>query len=132
MLLAAGCGSGSVPTFPVEGIVTLPDGTPLAGAGIELASSSPATAGVTARGQTDAAGRFRLTTFLNGVAHEGAVAGPHKVVVMPPAPPPGSPPDTPDRRDLVPAAYRSHDSTPIEFTVTPSGENRLSIPLPPR
>jgi hypothetical protein len=132
MLLAAGCGSGATPTFPVEGVVRLADGTPLAGAGVELASSAPATAGVTARGQTDASGRFRLTTFLNGVAHDGAVAGPHKVVVVPPAPPPGSPPDTPDHRDLVPPIYRSHDSTPIEFTVTHGAENRLTISLPPR
>jgi hypothetical protein len=130
MLMAAGCSSGSIPTYPVEGIVTLPDGTPLAGAGIELSSSAPATKGVTARGQTDAAGRFRLTTFLNGVAHEGAVAGPHKVVVVPPAPPPGSPPNTPDHRDLVPVDYRNYDSSPIEFTVTPGAENRLTIPLP--
>jgi hypothetical protein len=72
LMAAAGCGSGQG-TVPVDGIVTL-DGQPLEGAAVSFAPAKgrPATA------QTDAAGKFKLTTFAAG---DGAMPGPYKVGV---------------------------------------------------
>jgi hypothetical protein len=76
MIMTAICGCGEGPKLvPVTGVVTL-DGKPLTEAGILFA---PAEAGLLpASGQTDAQGRFQLTT-LN---RPGATAGSYRVTVV--------------------------------------------------
>jgi len=74
----AGCGStDGVALFPVEGEVRY-NGQPVAGAQVVF-HPCQARAGVPpARAQTDASGKFQLTTFN---AHDGAPAGDYAVTV---------------------------------------------------
>ena len=69
---ASGCGDNNLST--VQGEVTL-DGKPVAGAMIVFQSE---TGGPPANAITDAAGRFRMSTFANG---DGMVPGTYKVTV---------------------------------------------------
>jgi hypothetical protein len=78
MVIAVGCYSGTrrPPTYPVTGTVTM-KGQPLAGATVvfvpaEGATHEPAT------GITDAAGHFKLSTFL---ADDGAQEGEYRVKI---------------------------------------------------
>lgn len=71
-LLAVGCG-GTPQTYPVEGVVTLPEGTPAANCRVVFDNRRQ-----TAQGVTDAQGRYRLTTFVSG---DGAVPGAYEILV---------------------------------------------------
>jgi len=70
----AGCGYRRPARVPVEGVVTL-DGRPLAGAAVMLVPDAGGRAGM---GGTDKEGRFTISTY---GARDGAVCGPHSVVV---------------------------------------------------
>jgi len=70
----AGCGYRRPARVPVEGVVTL-DGRPLAGAAVMLVPEAGGRAGM---GGTDKEGRFTISTYGAG---DGAVFGPHRVVV---------------------------------------------------
>ena len=70
----AGCSNAT--TSPVEGLVTF-DGKPLAGAAVVFV---PQGAGRDATGQTDAAGRFEMSTFEPG---DGVLPGTYKVTITP-------------------------------------------------
>jgi hypothetical protein len=70
----AGCGYRRPARVPVEGVVTL-DGRPLAGAAVMLVPEAGGRAGL---GGTDKEGRFTISTYGAG---DGAVFGPHRVVV---------------------------------------------------
>jgi len=74
-LVTVGCGSRR--TLPVEGVVLL-DGKPLAGASVQFI---PEDKGRAATGETDASGRFMMSTFK---PRDGALAGSYKVVISPP------------------------------------------------
>ena len=75
----AGC--TGVKTYPVKGKVVFKDGRPVTGGGrIEFQSASDSQ--VKATGWIDMKdGSFSLTTFKDGKKIEGAVEGPHRVVV---------------------------------------------------
>jgi hypothetical protein len=127
LLALAGCGSGNPPTYPVTGKVTLPDGSPLAGASVEFETKGPDGKIVNARGETDAAGIYKLTTFTSG---DGALAGEHRVIVAPPADTTprnmesgGPPPLVMDRK------YMSYGTSGLSFTVKPEPGNTCDIPL---
>src|SRR5947208_8900535 len=75
-MLFVGCGKAR--TSPVEGTVLL-DGKPLAGASIQFI---PQGGGKDATGQTDAGGRFAMSTFQ---PRDGVLHGSYKVVISPPA-----------------------------------------------
>jgi hypothetical protein len=64
----------------MEGVVLLPDGSPLAGATVQFV---PEEGGRPAHGLTGDDGSFRLTTFSTG---DGAKEGDYKVVITPPGP----------------------------------------------
>jgi len=76
LLVAAGCSRGGM--APVKGTVKL-DGQPLAGASIVFLSQDEG--GRDARGATDAAGVFHLSTL---EPKDGALPGKYKVIVQPP------------------------------------------------
>lgn len=73
--LAGCCGPSRPTTLPVTGTVTL-DGQPVAEAAVQFI---PQAGGNPAQGVTDAAGNFKLTTFVDG---DGALPGAHKVTVQ--------------------------------------------------
>lgn len=75
----AGCGGGSQrpPTYPVEGTVTI-GGKPLADATITFRPDSWDNGQRPANGQTDADGRYQLTTFSRG---DGAMEGSYRITI---------------------------------------------------
>jgi hypothetical protein len=112
--LAAGCG-GDPKTYPVEGKVTFPDGTTLVGATVEFEAEDAAAAGRNARGTVGADGRYRLTTFKDG---DGAVEGPHRVLVVPPSYEPSNMEGPPPKQVLSPNCSK-YETSGLRFTVKP-------------
>lgn len=74
-----GCGdSGTLPTVKVSGTVTY-NGQPVEGASVAFVPEK----GPPASGETDASGKFTLSTFETG---DGAVPGKHTVLISEPSP----------------------------------------------
>ena len=74
-----GCGPEAIPLFPVSGRVTRADGKPLSG-GIVVFESGK----LNAEGPIGEDGSYTLTTLLpKGESGAGAVAGPHRVMIIP-------------------------------------------------
>jgi hypothetical protein len=76
--LLTGCGPKGPTVIPVNGIVTL-DGAPVAGASVMFKPIGEG-GGNPAMGETDAQGRFRLSTQLEKL-RDGALEGEHAVTV---------------------------------------------------
>lgn len=144
LLVAYGCGGETGPeTHPVTGTVTL-DGEPVEGATV---SFSPAEGGVRAAvGETDATGRYTLTTMRSG---DGAMAGSFNVRVfkyeveegtVATGPPPTEDQEytddyagaareaTPPPENLLPDRYADARGSGLSYTVVP-GENTYDIEL---
>jgi hypothetical protein len=122
-LLLAGCAKPEPATYPVEGTAEI-GGKPTEGFTVEFSSQAPETKGISATGVVDAQGKFTLVTMIEGKAKPGAVAGPHKVVVIPP--PSGTGPAV---IAVVPVKYSDYNTTPLTFEVAPAGPNTFAIPL---
>jgi hypothetical protein len=107
---AAGCGRGKV--YPAGGKVVFPDGTPLVG-GYVNTEPAGGDAKVSARGQIQPDGTFRLGTFADD---DGAVEGEHRVLIVPPE-------DTvvderKPRKPTVHDRYRRFETSGLTITVT--------------
>jgi hypothetical protein len=105
----AGCGGGSK-VYPVRGTVAYPDGTPakeLAGYKVEFEAldAQHEGRGVSAEGEIQSDGSFRLTTFK---ADDGAFPGRHRVLIG--APNPTS--DIPPGKRLLDEVERDHPHDP--------------------
>lgn len=124
-----GCGGGTK-TYPVTGKVTLKGGKPLAGALVEYETTLEDGKRITARGETQADGSYKLETPELG---SGAVAGEHKIIVSPPAYAPGNA-DGPPPQSVLDKRFQSYDTTPLSFTVKPGGpfENPIEVEGPRR
>lgn len=144
--ISSGCGDSQPappPTIPVTGTVTL-DGSPLEGASVVFSDG----VGITALGETDAAGRFALKTrFNSGQEAEGAPPRKYRVTIKKLIPPKGMSEDeyvamreryrdkvekgekttaadrVPPKIQLIPRKYSSPMETVLEVTVKP-GDNR--------
>ena len=128
LAVAGGCSSGKAPTYAVTGTVKLPDGTPLTGGRLLFRPEGETV--YAAKGEIGADGSFELSTF--GLS-DGAVAGTHKVMVLPPTPE-GAMDDV--RKAAASALridlrYQSLRTTPLEYTVTPGGTNHFDIVVEP-
>jgi hypothetical protein len=145
-IVVGGCssGTGRPPTYPVEGTVTM-KGEPLEGATVafvpaEGSSHEPAT------GITDAAGKFKLSTFL---ADDGAQEGEYRIkvskfdikkptkeeqqkyVTLEEEQKMQFPDDlpTPPAKNLLPKKYASEASSGFTYTVTKKGPNTVELKL---
>jgi hypothetical protein len=116
---------------PVTGKVLHKD-QPVEGATVifEPVGSTPA-----ATGQTDAAGRFQLTTF---DPNDGAVAGEYKVAVQkiqvtrsdrPANAPDDAPAPPPEEKSLLPVKYARGDTSGLTATVKSAGPNDFTFEL---
>jgi hypothetical protein len=121
--LLAGCGESRRETFPVSGAVRFPDGSTLPGGMVEFQSLDPAAEQLNARGEIQSDGSYRLTTYEEG---DGAIAGEHLVVVLPPADPVVSNMSGPPPQHVLDLRYQSYDSSGLKFTVRP-GANEYPI-----
>lgn len=126
--LLAGCSRGGpAPTFYVTGTVKLSDETPLSGGRVLF---RPTSGKHSARGDVQEDGTFELTTFKSG---DGAVAGPHKVMITPALPKDfmDEPAARAGYRSPIDQRYQGVSSTPLEFTVTDEGSNHFDIVVEP-
>ncbi len=128
LLGTTGCGDTGPKTYPVEGVVTRADGKSLAGGRVEFRSDAEATRGLNASSEIGLDGSYRLRTRYEGGQKDGAVVGPHVVIVVPPQDSPASM-DQPEPLPLVPLSYRDYEQTPLRFTVEPKA-NRYPIQIP--
>lgn len=113
----ASCSPDFTRTVPAHGSVCFEDGSPVAGAGVELAIEVNARR-INARGVTDLDGRFTLSTFRQD---DGAVPGKHAVVVV--APPSYAGGDVTKAVTLarVPENYGAYTTSPLSVVVPDSG-----------
>lgn len=123
VLFVAGCGDGRRATYPVTGTVKFADGTPLAGGTVEFESSDPTAEHLNARGEIQADGAYRLTTYAEG---DGAIAGEQRVIVHAPQPPDSGNMSGPPPKSVLHPRYRGFDTSGLTFTVQP-GENTFPI-----
>ncbi|MBA4064706.1 MAG: hypothetical protein C0501_13525 [Isosphaera sp.] len=125
-LVCAGCASG---TYPVEGVVVYADGSPA----VELAGGTvvfeSAEARVSAAGEIDAAGGFRLTTAKPG---DGAPPGRYQVLIAPPEAAEGGGDDRPKVRAVakrvVDARYQRFATSGLEAVVE-AKTNRVTLTI---
>ena len=95
--LAAGCGKGRTPVYPVEGQLLI-GGKPAANVFVLFTPSNPGPEVLRPSATTDADGKFRVTTF---EANDGAPAGDYVVTLLyepvnsPLSRPKGKPPKVP-------------------------------------
>ena len=122
IVLLAGCGSGHPATYPVQGKVTFPDGSPLKDGTVEFRSKTPELKNLNAQG-TITDGSFTVGTF---VPNDGAVEGEHEVVVIPnlvieTRPNVARPPDPID------AKYRDYGTSGLKATVKAQKDNKVDL-----
>ena len=111
VLLLTGCAEAGRPAYAVEGKVVFPDGQPLTEGVVEFETVEDIKTRINARGEIQPDGTFRLTTYVD---NDGAVAGEHRALVMPPLPLAGPAPPLP-----IKARYRSYETSGLTFTVKP-------------
>ena len=122
-----GCGNGRLATYPVEGRVTFPDGKPLHGGIIEFQPAGEQKGRISARGQIQPNGSFRMSTFEQA---DGVIAGQHRVLIIPPLPPGRiDPMKLPE--PVIHKRYERYDTSGLQFTVTPDGPNKFDITVDP-
>jgi hypothetical protein len=123
LLLLAGCTKPEPVCYPVDGTAEF-YGKAAEGFTVEFASQAEETKGLSAMGKVGADGKFTLKTTINGKEKDGAVAGLHKVVVVPPPSGTGPAVIVP-----LPPRYGDYNTTPLRFEVKPDQPNAYKIPL---
>lgn len=139
-LAVAGCGPKGLPTNYVEGIVTLDD-QPLENALVTFIPEAPD--GKVAIGNTDATGKYTLTSDGGGLPQKGALEGDYKVTVtkmdITAVPRPSSleiaakNPNYPVEMDAIqtlitPKSYSVVTTTPLKATVK-KGKNDIPLKM---
>lgn len=134
--LLSGCGGGGPAIAEAEGVLTGPDGKPMPDVLVQFNPDAPGGGKVVASSAvTDASGRYVLKCD-DGRA--GAVAGPHRVVLIDNAftaedepNPMKAPPPRGKRVNRIPPTYLSPTSTPLQVTVE-SGKKTYDLKVAPR
>lgn len=118
-----GCGKRPPQTFPTSGRVTI-EKRPAIGFTVEFSSQAPETRGLSASGIVTADGGFTLRTRFAGKPRDGAVAGPHRVVVVPPPAAVQAGPVAP-----VPLRYADYLTSGLTAEVVAGGSNSIILEL---
>jgi hypothetical protein len=122
---AAGCGLGVPNFYPVHGRVTYKwggDTAKLTGARIVFESLTEPK--VTGTGEVGADGGFAVGCFFAGRDRPGLPEAEYRVYLQPPA----SEEDARKRAQMVPARYRTVESSPFGWTVGP-GDNVVAFEI---
>jgi hypothetical protein len=119
LCLFAGCSQSA--TVPVTGTVTL-DGQPATEAEVIFTPAQ----GRVAVGQTDAAGKFKLST---NKPDDGAVPGHHKVTVVQYYAPGKAPPMGGGPPPRFPSKYAETSQTPLEANVERGAKNDFTFDM---
>ena len=119
--LFAGCGTDRVPTHPTRGKVVFSDGSPVRTGVVELSSDDHE---LTATGKINPDGTFVLGTYEMA---DGAVAGPHRVIVLQMIINDGTVVHTLDHGAPVDPKYASYDSSGLRTVVVTGEENVLQL-----
>lgn len=120
--LAAGCGPSRPATWPVRGVVTFEDGTPVQSGVVELLSDVYAE---TATGKIQPDGTFVLGTFGET---DGACAGRHKVIVMQFIVNDGVTTHNRDHGPAVDLSFASYETSGLIAEIDPAiGNNELRL-----
>ena len=125
LCLLAGCGDDRVPTHPTRGKVVFPDGSPVRTGVVELSSDDHE---LTATGKINPDGTFVLGTY--DIA-DGAVAGPHRVIVLQMIINDGTVVHTLDHGEPVDPKFASYDSSGLRTVVVTGEENVLQLNVTP-
>jgi hypothetical protein len=123
LLGTAGCGPR---LYPVRGKVTLGDGKPLTEGMVVFERKGEAKEAVTARGEIEADGSYRLGTHRPG---DGAPAGTYRVLVAPKSDPNAV--DRPAQPPPFDPRYADFKTSGLEFEVTLGGPNDFPITVSP-
>ena len=114
VLAVVGCEQHKGPTtYPAGGKVVYPSGAPMSGGAVQFQPQPDAS--LSSFGEVGNDGRFSLFTIVDGKKIAGAVAGPHRVVVIPPL---GA------DQSVQPATL------PDLYTVKPDGGNDFTLLVP--
>ncbi len=119
MLLCLGCTDNRLKTYPVQGKVVFPDGSPVRVGTIETKSILH---GVQASGSIATDGTFQLTTYQT---NDGAVAGDHRCVIVQFIPVEEIPNYRPSTLGVVNRKYSSYATSELVFTVEAKGDNQI-------
>ncbi len=115
-----GC-SNQLATYPVNGKVVFPDGSPVHVGTVELKSLEH---GIQARGTLDRDGNFKLTTYSDG---DGAVAGLHDCVVVQFVMTEGLTAHRPSTIGVIDRRYSSYANSGLRVEIKPVGVNNVTI-----
>lgn len=119
LVLAAGCGPGGPDVYPAGGVVTFRGGRPVTAGVVEF---SPDDGGPAARGKIAADGRFTLATG----DRPGAVAGKHRVAVVPMTIADGLP-NHAHKAVRVHAKHSRLQTSGLTAAVEPGGPNQFAL-----
>jgi hypothetical protein len=122
--VAGGCGPGGPPLFPAGGVVVFRGGKPVPAGLVEFV---PDGGGPSARGRVGADGRFTLATD----DRPGAVAGRHRVVVLPMAVADGAPLGHKHKAVVVHPKHGRFETSGLSATVEAGGANDFRLEVDP-
>ena len=133
LLSAVGCGDSKFKFAPVEGRVTL-DGQPVASARVTFMPQTSRTdgeAGPYSTGETDADGRYSLSTT-DETSRNGAVVGSHRVIIPPRRAhldPSKLDTEIIDAPETIPTNYTHYRRTPLTMDVPANGTSAADFSL---
>lgn len=123
LVVASGCGSDRIPTYPVSGQAVFENGSPVRHGTIELTSVEH---GTTATGRIDHEGGFILGTY---TPDDGAAVGEHNAIVVQMVIDDGSFEHTIDHGDPVPTRYAAYETSPLAVSINPNNQNIVTITI---
>ncbi len=124
-VVALGCSSDRLPTYPVQGRVVFADGSPVRTGSIELKSNE---FGVQARGNIAGDGSFQLTTYEE---NDGAVAGTHQCVVVQLVIVEELSNFKPSTEGVVDPRFGSYSTSELECHVSTTDDNNVTLTVEP-
>ncbi len=121
IFLFAGCGEVQPKTYPVSGTVAFSDGSIVRTGMVELESADH---NVTSSGRIQQDGSFVLGTFATS---DGAVAGPHRAIVVQMIVNEGLVRHSVDHGAPVDALYGSYNTSPLKVQISPDQTNVIDL-----